>query len=118
MRSSIFTAPEPPDLPGYVVVGHLPAGYPQTEDPDRVVLHAERGKGPPPDCIEVIVDGAEFDWNPAAIEAMYPLEAPYVLDAEWWDNGEIVRGKVVDVPPEADVHRTGLLPHLFCGEDP
>lgn len=139
MRSSIFCAPalpvvasaipDTPDvpLPGYVVVGHVPAGVPDPEDVDRVILHAAQGVPAPPDLLETIVDGAAGEWEPATIMAAYPAEAPYVLEATWEEEGldpfgnpatVVRRGKLVDVPVGVEPLQTNLLPHLFAGEQP
>ena len=120
LRSSIYvTASIPTDqdgarLPGYIPVGETPGG--------RIVLHAAPGV-PPLDGMEVIVDGSRREWTPDEVLIAYPDAGPLVLEAEWEETGPdgetfVRRGKMAEVPSGVTPLRTGLLPHLWMGEEP
>jgi hypothetical protein len=125
MRSSIYTVETFPvddsehPLPGYVAVGVIPAAVPDPEDVERIVLHAAPGIAAPPNVLLTIVDGSLVNWTPAAMALLYAVEAPYVLEAVWREDEEspYQRTKVADMPEGVDVLETGLLPHIFAGED-
>lgn len=128
MRSSIVTvrADSVPTGSGFVLATKPDLPLPANLDPAfpyaRHVLHVEPGRDPSTveGVVQVIVDGNQVNWNPAAVAALWPNGSKYVLEAEYLTEGELGpehrRCKVIELADGVTPTATNLVPHSWAGD--